>query len=52
MQANVGDGLLLGLQTAYRENVIRSNTTGAVNGGVNPVDNDCAGPGVISVSCP
>jgi len=49
---NGGYGLNLGSQSAYRENVITANSTGAVDGGVNLGDNYCAGTGVVSPTCP
>ena len=41
-------GLSLDSATAYRENVITSNTLGTVNGGVNAGGNVCNG----SLTCP
>ena len=52
VRSNVGYGLRLLFNTAYRENVITANTQGAVAGGVNLGDNYCAGTGVFSASCP
>ena len=38
--------------SAFRENLITSNTKGTVTGGVNLGANYCAGTGVVSSSCP
>ena len=51
VRENDQNGLQLGADAAYRENVITFNG-GTVSGGVNRGDNYCNGPGVISSSCP
>jgi hypothetical protein len=49
---NRGFGLNLGGDAAYGENVLVSNVTGPVTGGVNRGDNHCAGIGTVSATCP
>jgi hypothetical protein len=52
MAFNKNLGLYLDSSSGYRENVITSNTLGAVTGGVNLGANYCAGTGVVLPTCP
>jgi len=45
-------GMSLDDAAAYRGNVVTSNTSGAITGGVNLGENFCAGTGVTLPSCP
>lgn len=52
---NLGFGINLSTDSAYRENVVTNNTTGAITGAGqtnNLNDNYCAGTGVALASCP
>ena len=49
---NVAFGLRLLNDVGYRGNVITDNLMGTVSLGVNLGANFCAGPGVVSATCP